>query len=590
MKLNLSHVCLFLLFAFVAIPASAAVPSSQNIRILIAGTTSYEEGGDETAFRKLDVLLNESVGNETLRSQIEMELIKALESSASSASKQRICTRLHLVGTNLSVPVLSTLLGSGNDKLVEAACYALSANPSEAARRALRKALPMASGNGLVAIIHLLGEIEDSDSTMPLIKLGKSTDHSIQAAVFNSLGELANTPSTEFLAGQLQSGDARTVRLAGLALMEAAQNLETTGHSEMAINIYNSLGSGSLPAFIRRGAFLGGIRANGYSDVDKVIFAIRRDDPVLASAAVSLIPKLKGELTTLRLVRMAMELGGSFRLPVIEALARRGDKAALFSLMFMLEAEDDPSTFIRVAESLGDASIVPPLLVSLKTANAEEGQTIGEALAKIQGEAVDHLILDELKNAEGDSARMLIDLLARRGSYEAVPVLLQLASEREGPLVEEALRALRNCGKVEDLPFLVVLLEIHGNSPYLRQAREALASIGQKGSRLGIAGAEVLGSLQSFEPKPVRIELLHIMGMIRDPAALEYLMDAFEDPDPSIRQMSAESTLRIAQMSVSRGDENLLVKKALQSLVENAGESAIREQAKALLNKKPKNP
>ena len=226
--MNLSNVCLCVLFAFAVTQASAVVRSPQVISTLIAGTNSFQEGDDETAFRKLDTLINEAVGYETLKSRIEAELIWVLESSASVASKQRICTRLQLVGTDLSVPVLSTLLESGDDKLVEAACYALSSNPSEAARKALRKALGQASGNGLIAIIHLLGEMQDSDSTMPLIGLGTSTDPSIQAAVFNSLGELANTPATEFLTEQLQSRDARTVRLAGLALMEAAQNLETT--------------------------------------------------------------------------------------------------------------------------------------------------------------------------------------------------------------------------------------------------------------------------------------------------------------------------------------------------------------------------
>jgi HEAT repeat protein len=583
--MNLSNVCLCVLFAFAVTQASAVVRSPQGISTLIAGTNSFQEGDDETAFRKLDTLINEAVGYETLKSRIEAELIWVLESSASVASKQRICTRLQLVGTDLSVPVLSTLLESGDDKLVEAACYALSSNPSEAARKALRKALGQASGNGLIAIIHLLGEMQDSDSTMPLIGLGTSTDPSIQAAVFNSLGELANTPATEFLTEQLQSRDARTVRLAGLALMEAAQNLETTGHPEMASNLYTSLASGPLPDFIRRGAFLGNIRANGYADVDPVISAIRGDDPVLASAAVSLIPQLKGELTTLRLVRLAMGLSGSSRLSVIEALARRGDKAALFPLMFMLEADDNASTFIQVAASLGDASIVPSLLVSLKKANAEKTQTIRETLVKIHGDGVDQLIIDELKNTEGNSAILFIDLLAQRGSYEAVPILFQLASEREGPLVEESLRALRNCGKVEDLPFLMDLLEIHENSSYLRQAREALASIGQMGSRSGIPGAEVLGALLSVQQKPVRIELLHILGMIRDPAGLEYLMDAFEDSDASIRQKSAESTLRIAQMSVSREDNNPLVEEALQSLVEKSGDPAIQKQAKTLLSK-----
>jgi len=585
MRQILKSLCWFLLVTALAVPGFAAVSTVEEIRTVISGTVSYKAGGDETTFRQLDKLINESVGDEASRGQIEQELISVLRSPATSASKQRICARLHLVGSNTSVPALSELLESKNEKLVEAACYALSSNPSDLARNALRQALPIVSGNGQIAIIHLLGEIEDSDSTMALIGLGDNLDPHIKAAVFSSLGEFANTPATEYLTEHLRSNNAETVRLAGLALGEAAQRLETSGHPEMAIDVYNSLLADPIPDFIRRGAFLGKVRANDYSDVDLVLSAIGGDDPVLASAAISLIPRLNDELATLRLVRMVMELRGSSQISVIEALARRGDNAVLFPLMLMLDADDDSTTFIQVVESLGDASLVPALLVGLKKSEGEKAQTIQEALVKIRGDQVDALIIDELKRSDGDSAKVLMELLARRGSYEAVPVLVQIAGELEGSLVKDALRALRTCGKVEDLPFLIDLLEIHASSSHLSEVREALAAIGQKGSRSGIAGAEVLGVLAATQTEPVRFELLHILGMIRDPAALEYLTESFEDPNPRIRQKSFESTLRIAQMSVSRSRDNPLVKKALQSLLEKTEDAVIREQATTLLNK-----
>jgi hypothetical protein len=292
MKNIMKYLPVLFTFIFLHVHVLAVAPSIEQIHSAIAGTEQFEEGEDERAFRLLDQYIDESYGNENLRQYIEAGLVAVLKSKASVASKQRVCNRLHLVGTNKSVDALSPLLRSGNTVLVEAACYALSSNPSESTSRALRDALSHSTGNGKVAIIHLLGELRADDCTMDLIALGDTSETLVQEAVYNTLGELANTPATEYLTGKLQSKDQRIRRLAGLALSEAAQQLADSAHSEMAEDIYDSLLNEKVPAFIRRGAYLGKISLTGFSDVEDVMQQIRGNDPTLAAAAMSLIPKL----------------------------------------------------------------------------------------------------------------------------------------------------------------------------------------------------------------------------------------------------------------------------------------------------------
>ncbi|MCB1119993.1 MAG: HEAT repeat domain-containing protein [Verrucomicrobiae bacterium] len=563
-----------------------SAPAIQEIRTVISGTIDYQEGQDEELFRQLDQFIREAAGDERLQRSIEAALIEVLESDASPACKQRICSRLQLVGTNEAVSALQKLLLTGDRKLVEAACYALSSNGSESSRQALRSALPELKGLNLQTVVNLLGELQDHDSTVPLIKLASKAELETKAAIFRALGELANTPVVEFLSSQLKSNNQEVIRLAGLGLASAAQNLESTGHAEMAEAIYDSLLDGRLPSFIRRGAFLGKIRVLDYHDTFSVIEAIQGDDATLSNAAISLIPNLQGELATLRVSSILFDLPESTRIPVIRALVRRGDKAAFVSIIPLLDIETDDSLFLQVISRLGDASFVPVLLRNLEKPQSVKLSLYRDCLVQMADPLADPLLIDALERSGGDFKKTIIEILGARGSNLAIPALMQLAQVRKGVLAGEALRAMRNCGRVEDLPHLVRLLDVHAGTDNYRAVREMLAVLAQKASANGVSGVDVLGSMSQSADKPLALELLHILGMVREPTGLKFLVDVFDSQDPDLRQKAYDSTMRIAHLSVSREENNPNVRAALKELSAHAKDASVRDQASKLL--KPK--
>ncbi|MCZ6673084.1 MAG: HEAT repeat domain-containing protein, partial [Verrucomicrobia bacterium] len=205
---------------------------------------------------------------------------------------------------------------------------------------------------------------------------------------------------------------------------------------------------------------------------------------------------------------------------------------------------------------------------------------------RIKGETVDRLLLDELERLKGKQKIEIIELLAERKSVVAVATLFQMARGEDSSLNRAALHALRTCGRVEHMPLVVELLKTHDRSPTFRFVRETLASLAQKSSHSGISGTEVLTVLAQNESPHIRVELIHVMGMVRDPAALEYLEEVFEDSDSDIRLKAYESAIRIAQMSVSRQEDNSEVNSVLQVLSEQTDQPNVRERAKSLLNKK----
>ncbi len=95
-------------------------------------------------------------GDEEANRMIERALIAVLESEASVAAKQEACRRLWRMGTDASVDALTKMLGAGDLRLVEAACYAIGARPSAKADAALSAALDHEHANGRSAIENLI--------------------------------------------------------------------------------------------------------------------------------------------------------------------------------------------------------------------------------------------------------------------------------------------------------------------------------------------------------------------------------------------------------------------------------------------------
>ncbi len=131
-----------------------------EIKTKIVGIEAYDFGKSTTPFFKLDEIINRTNGDASARRAIERALVAALESDASVAAKQEACRRLWRIGTDASVDALAKMLGDGDLRLVEAACYAIGARPSAKADAALRAALDNPRLNGRSAIENLIRDRE----------------------------------------------------------------------------------------------------------------------------------------------------------------------------------------------------------------------------------------------------------------------------------------------------------------------------------------------------------------------------------------------------------------------------------------------
>lgn len=216
-------------------------PSSQEIQRTVASLRTFDHGQKTAPLLAVEKLIIEAAGNRELRKQVERELVNVLQSDASLACKQFICQNIAMIGASSSVPVLAKMLEDSDCRLAEAACYALAQNPSSAVAAALRRALRQAKGNGLVAVINVVGERRDTDSAATLAELATGRDERAADAAIAALGKIATPEATRTCSMLLEDSQGWRRVAAAHALLQSTQELAVRNKTAAASEIYGQL-------------------------------------------------------------------------------------------------------------------------------------------------------------------------------------------------------------------------------------------------------------------------------------------------------------------------------------------------------------
>jgi HEAT repeat protein len=230
--------------------------SADEIEAAIQAVSDYDFDRPRTKLVEVERLINSTHGNRTARLQIEKLMAGLLTSKATVAAKQFICKKLWIMGSDLSLPALASLLEGSDPVLSEAACYALRSQDSAAALAVLRKSLTRCRGVARVAILNLLGDKKDATNTAQIIALASDPDPLLSDAAICALGKIASGESVAAL-DRMHRGSDPTRRLnSAHALLQAGQQLAQRGNSAAARAIWSQLVKDTAAPQIRRGASL----------------------------------------------------------------------------------------------------------------------------------------------------------------------------------------------------------------------------------------------------------------------------------------------------------------------------------------------
>lgn len=529
---------IWILIAVMGISDQAATdPTEAEIRQVIREVAKLDYGQRDEAIRLVDQYINATNGNIQLRSVIKQELIALLKSDAKLAVKQFVCRRLFLIGADIPSPILSQMLGSDDSRFVEAACYAMASRPSVAMIKTLCEALDKAQGNGLIAVINLVGDIRDPQCVISLESLATSRSAAVADAAISALGKIASDSAIRILQSFLDSGNSIQGQAAAKALLQAGQELERKGKILKAKIIYEQLSLSHWPVHVRRGALIGSIRLERLHAVSQVLRALNGTDEAIKAAVISRIPGIEGEDATLTFAGILPKLEAELQVLMIKALVDRGDPSALPAI---IEATGHPNTIVRVTAlkalgGFGDTSSVPVLLKCIADDDSQVGTAAKQALLMIPAGGADEMILEQMKSVEGRYRCDLIRILADRRYEAALPVLLSDARCSDTDVSREALRALRIITKPEDLPTLINVLKGQTDPGLRRYAEQAVAYTAQKAEDPARGIDVVLSAYGSNKYAEIRDSLLRVVGILKDQRTYEIVLKACEDTDAKIR-------------------------------------------------------
>jgi len=185
---------------------------------------------------------------------------------------------------------------------------------------------------------------------------------------------------------------------------------------------------------------------------------LARDDQAFRSIGLDRVRYgLKGEAATMQFAGLLTKLAPARQLEVTAALADRGDRAALPSVLALLAATKEPSVraaAINTVGALGSGTEVAVLKTSLAAADPEKAAA-RQALTVLRGNDVSSQIAEAAKSGETGLRPTFIDILADRRATAALPDLLKAAVDADPSVRAAAMRALARLGGPDQVAGMV---------------------------------------------------------------------------------------------------------------------------------------
>lgn len=512
-----------------------ATPQLQALDELLGEIATYEFGQSRENLTKLTDIIRESYDSAQLLKQFEKRLLEFLRSDATLASKQFICRRLSIIGTEEAVPTLAAMLTQPETS--DIALYALERIPGTAVDKALRNVLDKTSGKVKVGIINSLGERGDEAAAIPLSGILSDTDKEVAQAAAAALGKIAGPTAAAELGNALRqaSGDWRVV-LAD-AYLACADKFATSENKNAAMAIYKKLYTPAESAPIRSAALAGIVAATPEPEeaAKLLVDVLKGNEPAMQAVAISLVRRIPGTKATQAVVAELPNLSARGQVQLLSALADRGDSAALPAVVTAAKAEDEAIRIaaLKAMASLGDASTVIPLAQTAAVTEGAERRTARESLYRLSSSGVNETIVEHIPQADPKVKVELIRSIGQRNIREALQALMKTAQDPDYNVRLESIKVLKDIAKPEHIPALVDTLIKTKSETELREAEKTVLSVARKSAGEGTTA--VLKAIDSVKDVSVRCALLRILGGLGDSRALVVLRTALEDDNGQVQ-------------------------------------------------------
>ena len=276
---------------------------------------------------------------------------------------------------------------------------------------------------------------------------------------------------------------------------------------------------------------------HGIDAMPDILKAAEHPDTGYRNAAISLSGMLKGSEVTGKWLEYFPKAVPAAKPEILKMLGNRGDEKALGLISASL---NDPDEAVRTAASGAIALIsgkkaVPDLIGYMMKYDSDTDQEAAKsALKSIAGNEEIAGLKDVLKNGSSAAKISAIELIAWNTGHEYFKEILPLTSSPDEGVKAAAFKALPSLAGQEDQEALLNLLRSAGNTGYISDIQQALASSANKIADVKKRSAQLLKAMDGSMDKKLIIPVLARTG---GREALSAVLKEFENGTPEMREV-----------------------------------------------------
>lgn len=531
-----------LVFSTVFPAEGSADRNSDNLSAVLLDLAVHDPAEGEGAPLRLRAYIASILNDAGARAETEASLAAFLETGASLSGKQAVCRALRLIGSDISLPVLSEMLSRAETS--DMARYALESIPGNKADEALLSALETCEGDLKLGVISSLGARKSKAAVPVLARIARTGDSDAAAAAIEALGLIGDAGAADALRNTLGTSGGELKAAAGAALLACADGFLRAGSPSEAAGIYNSLFLENISPALRAAAFQGKAAAFP-GDAPKLIRdTLASPDTSLHADAASLIPRLFDAETVGPILPLFENLSEEGRIPFIAALSNFPSSAVLAAV---LHAAGDPSIGVRIEalktlEAVGDASTVLFLAERAAATRGAEQTAARESLWRLRGEESESALFDLIGRVEDEKILGEIILAAGERRLEgAKETLVRIAATAPSAVRLQAARALKHIASPADMDVLLDLMLSSDDAAVREELLTTISLVSRVIPRPGMRSSLIRTRLNNETDRDRRASLYRLLGRIGDDASLPIVRKALADPNPAAAEAAART-------------------------------------------------
>ncbi len=468
----------------------------------------------------------------------ESDLLGVLTGDAPGADKALACKRLAVYGSEAAAPELAKLLG--DEKLASWSRIALEAIPGPKVDEALRGAVGSLQGKLLVGTLNSIGVRRDAAAVDTLKTRLQDKDGEVASAAAVALGKIGNAAAAESLRQSLAKApdNVRSAIAEGCVL--CAERFLAEGNATEAMAIYDEVRKADVPPQRVVEATRGAILARKAEGIPLLIEHLNSPKKELFNIALATAREMQSKDVDQALAKELAKAKPERAALIIQAMADRKDTVELSAILKAASAGEQVVRFsaINALGRVGNVTCVPTLLQIASDSDTVLAQNAKTALSELPDASISEEILSRLPKAKGKELVALIEVVGQR-RIDATAELLKALANKDEAVRGAALTSLGATVPPDKLSVLISQVVSPNYSEDLETAKQALKAAAVRMPDREACAQQIAAAI-SGKNIATQTTLLDILANVGGTNALKAVAEAGKSSDPQLKDASSK--------------------------------------------------